>query len=576
MPDKKEILLSVKNLRQYFKAGGGKEIKAVDDVSFDVYKGEVFGLVGESGCGKTTTGRSIIKLYDITSGSVFFKGQRICAGTRSYEEEIEKAKAVFSKLRKELSAEKKKELTGHPDRTKEIREKYARLLADAAEEKRQTIEKQKEEIARAKSDHKNCEKKYLAKLKEEYAEAVKTAGGEEALSEDDKKKFAVLKTLPKTPKKVFVIASLLLAVLACVFLSASVVSFSSFRNRYGDIEKKQAIVKAVDPEAGTTDVTYSVNDEKGNPVEYDYALRYYDPDLGVSTEDRTVRLTVYLYYENGKAVLVTKKPQATGAKVSLIFFFVCLASAVATALYLREKYNPARLVTRIQMIFQDPIASLNPRMTVRDIIAEGLEIEGIKDKAYIDEQVYKMLGLVGLVPEHAGRYPHEFSGGQRQRIGIARALGLEPRFIVCDEPISALDVSIQAQVVNLLEDFQERLGLTYLFISHDLSMIRHISHQVGVMYLGHLVEVAEVEELYTNMRHPYTQSLMSAAPIADPRASAASQRIILEGDVPSPLNPPSGCPFRTRCRFATEQCAAEMPALQDIGGGHLVACHHML
>lgn len=240
-----------------------------------------------------------------------------------------------------------------------------------------------------------------------------------------------------------------------------------------------------------------------------------------------------------------------------------------------KEFFPMR--RELQMIFQDPMTSLDPRQTVNEIVGGPLRLQKmVGSKKEQDERVLELLHMVGLKDDHANRYPHEFSGGQRQRIGIARALGLEPQFIVCDEPISALDVSIQAQVVNLLEDFQERLGLTYLFISHDLSMIRHISHQVGVMYLGHLVEVAEVEELYTNMRHPYTQSLMSAAPIADPRAAAVSQRIILEGDVPSPLNPPSGCPFRTRCRFATEQCAAEMPALQDIGGGHLVACHHML
>lgn len=240
-----------------------------------------------------------------------------------------------------------------------------------------------------------------------------------------------------------------------------------------------------------------------------------------------------------------------------------------------KEFFPMR--RELQMIFQDPMTSLDPRQTVNEIIGGPLRLQKmVGSKKEQDERVLELLHMVGLKDDHANRYPHEFSGGQRQRIGIARALGLEPRFIVCDEPISALDVSIQAQVVNLLEDFQERLGLTYLFISHDLSMIRHISHQVGVMYLGHLVEVAEVEELYTNMHHPYTQSLMSAAPIADPRAAAVSQRIILEGDVPSPLNPPSGCPFRTRCRFATEQCASEMPALEDIGGGHLVACHHML
>lgn len=554
MPDKKEILLSVKNLRQYFNAGGGKEIKAVDDVSFDVYKGEVFGLVGESGCGKTTTGRSIIKLYDITSGSVFFKGQRICAGTRSYEEEIGKAKSAFSERRKELSAEKKKELAGHPDRTKEIREKYAKLLADAAEEKRQTIAKQKEEIGRAKSDHKHCEKKYLAKLKEEYAEAVKTAGCEEALSEDDKKKFAVLKTLPKTPKKVFVIASLLLAALACVFLLTSIVSFSSFHNRYGDIERKQAIVKAVDAEAGTTDVTYSVNDEKGNPVDHDYVLRYYDPDLGVSTEERTVRLTVYLYYENGNAVLVAKKPQATGAKVSLIFFFVCLISAVVIALIMREKYNPARLVTRIQMIFQDPIASLNPRMTVRDIIAEGLEIEGVKDKAYIDDQVYKMLELVGLVPEHAGRYPHEFSGGQRQRIGVARSMIMNPDLIIADEPVSALDVSVQAQVINLLNDLRAKLGLTVLFIAHDLSVVKYFSDRIGVMYFGKMVELASSDELFAHPLHPYTKSLLSAIPLPDPEYEKKRTRFV--------YNP-----------LAEHDYSVQKPTMREISPGHFVSCN---
>lgn len=232
---------------------------------------------------------------------------------------------------------------------------------------------------------------------------------------------------------------------------------------------------------------------------------------------------------------------------------------------------------QMQMIFQDPMTSLNPRKTVNEIIGGPLMVQKlVSGKKERDERVQELLEMVGLKKNHANRYPHEFSGGQRQRIGIARALGLQPEFIVCDEPISALDVSIQAQVINILQDFQEQMGLTYLFISHDLSMIRHISHRVGVMYLGHLVEVADSEELYTDMRHPYTQSLLSAAPIADPDAAQKNKRIVLEGDVPSPLNPPSGCPFRTRCRFATEQCAATRPVLEDLGGGHFVACHNRL
>ena len=242
-----------------------------------------------------------------------------------------------------------------------------------------------------------------------------------------------------------------------------------------------------------------------------------------------------------------------------------------------DKETRSMLRSDMQMIFQDPMTSLDPRQTVNEIIGGPLRLQKlVSGKKEQEERVRELIHMVGLKDDHINRYPHEFSGGQRQRIGIARALGLKPRFIVCDEPISALDVSIQAQVVNLLEDFQEQMGLTYLFISHDLSMIRHISHRVGVMYLGHLVKVADTEELYTNMHHPYTKSLMSAAPIADPKASAASNRIILEGDVPSPLNPPSGCPFRTRCRYASQDCAECAPSLTDVGGGHLVACHHML
>ena len=229
------------------------------------------------------------------------------------------------------------------------------------------------------------------------------------------------------------------------------------------------------------------------------------------------------------------------------------------------------------MIFQDPYGSLDPKMKVGRIVTEGLRAHNMcKSEADYKEAACRLLEMVGLNAEHATRYVHEFSGGQRQRIGIARALAVEPDLVVCDEPISALDVSIQAQIINLLAELQAERDLTYLFIAHDLSMVRHISHRVGVMYLGHLVEVADVAELFENKRHPYTQSLMSAAPVADPKKAAASKRILLEGDVPSPMNPPSGCPFRTRCRYATEECAAAMPPLRDIGNNHQVACYNML
>ena len=237
------------------------------------------------------------------------------------------------------------------------------------------------------------------------------------------------------------------------------------------------------------------------------------------------------------------------------------------------KTEPMRLMRKdLQMIFQDPYASLNPRMTVRDIIGDPMLAFGVASNKQIDDRVQELLKLVRLDPDFANRYPHEFSGGQRQRIGVARALAMNPSFIVCDEPISALDVSIQAQVVNLLEDLQRDLGLTYLFIAHDLSMVRHISDRVAVMYLGVVVELADRNEIYDNPLHPYTKALLSAIPVPDPTYYETRQRIILEGDVPSPANPPSGCRFRTRCPIADENCALERPEFREVSPGHFVAC----
>ena len=381
MANDREVLLKVENLCQYF-----GPTKAVDNVSFDIYKGEVFGLVGESGCGKTTTGRSIIKIYDITSGNIYFKGQRICAGIKSYKDAIQEAR---------------KEKKGCTDSARLA--ELDKIIAD-----------NKEQIKRAKFDHKNSDKEYAKKLVEEtkakYEEKLKNCSAQDR---------------PKLEK------------------------------------------------------------------EYKDALR------------------------------VAKN---------------------------------TKLITRIQMIYQDPVASLDPRMTVREIISEGLVINGIKDKAYIDEKVYEMLELVGLVREHAGRYPHEFSGGQRQRIGIARSIVMNPELLIADEPISALDVSIQAQVINLLNELREQLGLTILFIAHDLSVVKYFSGRIGVMYYGNMVELAETEELFAHPMHPYTRSLLSAIPLPDPRSEKKRTRIIYNA-------------------IAEHDYSVQKPTMREVFPGHFVYCN---
>lgn len=243
-------------------------------------------------------------------------------------------------------------------------------------------------------------------------------------------------------------------------------------------------------------------------------------------------------------------------------------------MHIKNSKSRLEYAKHAQMIFQDPYASLNPRMTVESIIAEGMEIHGMYTPEKRKARVHELLELVGLNKEHANRFPHEFSGGQRQRIGIARALAIEPEFLVCDEPISALDVSIQSQVINLLIDLQKKLGLTYLFIAHDLDIVRYISDRIAVMYLGHLVELGTSDDVYSHSLHPYSEALLSAVPIPDPKLEKEKKRIILEGDVPSPIDLPAGCPFAGRCRYATEECKTKKPELEEVKPGHFVACYH--
>ena len=407
MENNNEVLLKVDHLCQYFRMGR-KDLKAVDDVSFEIKKGEAFGLVGESGCGKTTTGRSIIKLYDITSGDVYFKGQKISAGTRSYKDAISKARSTAKEKIKELRAEK----NVSSERAAEIDKEIEKINSEL----RTVIAENRKKIRSAKVDCKEVDKRYskarVEALHAEYAEKLRTVEGDHAA-------------------------------------------------------------------------------KKALETEYKQKCR------------------------------VAKK---------------------------------SKLITEIQMIFQDPIASLDPRMTVREIIAEGLVINGMTDKELINQKVYDILETVGLVREHADRYPHEFSGGQRQRIGIARAVIMQPEMIIADEPISALDVSIQAQVINLLNDLRESMGLTVLFIAHDLSVVKYFSDRIGVMYFGKMVELADSDELFRHPLHPYTKSLLSAIPLPDPVYEKQRTRIT--------YNP-----------LAEHDYSVDQPSFREIAPGHFVYCN---
>lgn len=497
-----EVILRVKHLKQYFRFGKGKfkYTKAVHDISFDVYKGEVFGLVGESGCGKTTTGRSIIKLYKITSGDVWFKGVRIAAGTRWNEKEIKFTKIRLNQKLKELKAEQKAEieilqselLAKHSDLAGKINAKFAALIAekeeliasikDEGEDSTQLRDSTRTQADCLRQDQKSELKELKYKIKEEYASGV----------EKIKANF------------------------------------------------KQFAQKAID------DATVIIRRERINIRKAHHDDAYCDKDIAQKEVNKVKEAYSHLFKPtNLVAEAKLHKDSEESKKI--------LAEYEQYKHDLKEAKRSS-VTRKMQMIFQDPIASLNPRMTVRNIIAEGLVIKGIRDKEFISKEVNRVLELVGLLPEHANRYPHEFSGGQRQRIGIARAIIMNPELIIADEPVSALDVSIQAQVINLLNDLRNNLGLTILFIAHNLSVVKYFCDRIAVMYYGSIMEVATSEELFKNPLHPYTKSLLSAVPRPDPNLEQGRVRIT--------YNP-----------VKDHDYSKQAPTLREIAPGHFVRCN---
>ena len=500
--DNREVLLRVKHLKQYFKFGSGeyKYNKAVHDVSFDVHRGEVFGLVGESGCGKTTTGRSIIKLYDITSGDIYFKGVRVSAGTRWNEKEIKftliRMREAISKLKLEMK--------------EEIANVSLEIDGEESDFSLASLQKVENDIAQEKHNTSLAISELKAECIEKTRDTRNECGDDTALFED--KKAEIRHKFDKKIESLKVASHKRLEVLKEQH-SKLMIEKAKAENAYkGKVAEIKAKYNAKISEV-KKDAYEIVSRERNNIRQAHYDTKHCN-DIYRETEIKKVQDEYLPKVEAAEAKLKEFDKTTDVEKYNAALAeFKDIKTEYKTHLKLAKN---ARLMTQIQMIFQDPIASLDPRMTVKEIIAEGFRIKGINDNKFINKKVEEVLKLVGLVPEHASRYPHEFSGGQRQRIGIARAMVMDPELIIADEPISALDVSIQAQVINLLNNLKETLGLTILFIAHDLSVVKYFCDRIGVMYFGQMVELTTSDELFKHPLHPYTKSLLSAIPHPDP------------------------------------------------------------